>query len=41
MKKKWVVITALSILVLGGGGYWAYQHFKAKPQAASVITARV
>lgn len=41
MKKKWVIILVLSIVVLGGGGYWTYQHFKAVPQTASLITTMV
>jgi HlyD family secretion protein len=41
MKKKWAVTLVLGILVLGGGAYWAYQHFKAEPQTASLITTTV
>jgi HlyD family secretion protein len=39
MKKKWVVTLVLGILVVGGGGYWAYQHFKPTPQTSSLITS--
>lgn len=39
MNKKWVTIGVLGVLVLGGG-YWAYNHFKAKPVLASNITAK-
>lgn len=38
MNKKWVTIGVLGVLILGGG-YWGYQHFKAKPAAATFITA--
>lgn len=41
MKKKWAVTLVLGILVLGGGGYWTYQHFKAVPQVASSIFSTV
>jgi HlyD family secretion protein len=41
MKKKWAVTLVLGILVLGGGGYWAYQYFQAKPQTTSLITSTV
>lgn len=40
MNKKWVTITALGVVLLGGG-FWAYKHFTAKPAAASAITANV
>lgn len=40
MKKKWVVITVVSVLLIGGG-YWAYQQFKTQPQTASTITTKV
>ncbi|MDI6880126.1 MAG: HlyD family efflux transporter periplasmic adaptor subunit [Desulfitobacteriaceae bacterium] len=36
MNKKWVTLAGLGVLLLGGG-IWAYQHFTAKPVAASVI----
>ncbi|MHB1651844.1 MAG: efflux RND transporter periplasmic adaptor subunit [Desulfitobacteriaceae bacterium] len=38
MNKKLVTITALGIVLLGGG-FWAYKNFAAKPAAASLITA--
>lgn len=41
MKKKWAVILVLGILVLGGGGYWAYNQSKSEPPTASLITAKV
>ena len=41
MKKKWAITLVLGILILGGGGYWTYQHFKAVPQTASLITTKV
>ncbi|EHQ91949.1 efflux RND transporter periplasmic adaptor subunit [Desulfosporosinus youngiae] len=39
MKKKWVTIGVISVLVLGGG-YWGFTKFKAKPVAAANITAQ-
>lgn len=41
MKKKLTVTLVLGILILGGGGYWAYQHFKTVPQTSSTITTTV
>ncbi|MDR3602070.1 MAG: biotin/lipoyl-binding protein, partial [Desulfosporosinus sp.] len=39
MTKKWVTFGVLGILVLGGG-YWGYNHFKAKPVVATNITTK-
>ena len=40
VKKKWITIGLISVLLLGGG-VWAYRHFTAKPAAATPITAAV
>ncbi|WP_407306733.1 HlyD family efflux transporter periplasmic adaptor subunit [Desulfosporosinus sp. SB140] len=39
MNKKWVTIGVLGVVV-AGGGFWGYQHFKAKPAVSSFITAK-
>lgn len=41
MKKKWMIGIVLGVLVLGGGGYWAYQLFKPEPVTGSLITTTV
>ncbi|MGI1659830.1 MAG: efflux RND transporter periplasmic adaptor subunit [Desulfitobacterium sp.] len=41
MKKKSVVALVLGVVIIGGGGFWAYQYFQPKPQAASLMTASV
>lgn len=41
MKKKWAIILVLGVIVIGGGGYWAFQQFKTEPATASMITAVV
>ncbi|MDQ7093905.1 HlyD family efflux transporter periplasmic adaptor subunit [Desulfosporosinus sp. PR] len=39
MNKKWVTIGAL-VVVVAGGGFWGYQHFKTKPAVSSFTTAK-
>lgn len=41
MKKKLVITLVLGVVVLGGGGFWAYQHFQEKPQQTSLMTTTV
>lgn len=40
MKKKWIIVGTLAVVVLGGG-YWGYKHFTTKPATSSAITAQV
>ena len=39
LSKKWVTIALVGVLVFGGG-YWGYNHFKTKPVVAASITAK-
>ena len=39
MKKKWVTIGVIAVVVVGGG-FWGYKHFTAKPKVAANITAK-
>lgn len=40
VKKPWIIIPVVCLL-LGGGGFWAMNHFKAEPQQAPLMTASV
>ncbi|WP_088188306.1 HlyD family efflux transporter periplasmic adaptor subunit [Desulfosporosinus sp. FKA] len=40
MNKKKVTIGVIGVLLVLGGGYWAYKHFTAKPAAAAYTTSK-